>query len=132
MPLAAGVGTLKVPDVQSPNGQLSLKPKAMSQYFEYSFIPVFAQAVIYGLYVETFFQCLRWLLLDDKDWNIRKKINWSMLTIGITLFTLMTINLWTAVQLTVGPALHVNVLAAEQSWLVPVDVRLSSDKMRLD
>ena len=52
--------------------------------------------------------------------------------IGIALFTLMTINIWTAFQLTAGPHLQVNVLASVRSWFVTVDVGLSSDKMRLD
>ena len=100
----------------------------MSAFFEESFIPLFSQAIMYGLYVGTFAHCLRWLLFDDEDWNIWKKINWTMLTIGVALFIFMTLNLWTALQLTVGPALQVNVLASGQSWLVRVDVRMSHDK----
>ena len=88
-----------------------------------SILPLFAQAIMYGLYVGTVVHCLRWLLFDDNDWTIRKKINWSMLAIGILLFILMTINLWTSLQLTVGPVLQVNVLVFEQSWLGTVDVR---------
>ena len=99
------------------------RSKAMSTFIEESVIPLFAQVILYGLYVGTSGHCLRWLLFDDKDWNIRKKINWSMLAIGILLFILMTINLWTSLQLTVGPVLQVNVLVFEQSWLGPVDVR---------
>ena len=97
--------------------------------------PLFVQAIMYGLYVETSAHCLRWLLFDDKDWNVRKKINWTMLIIGIVLFIFMTINLWTAFQLTVGPALQINVLAAQQSWLVTIDVRSFRDKtcgLRID
>jgi len=41
-----------------------------------------------------------------------------MLTITILLLILMTINLWTAFQSTVVPALQVNVLASNQNWLV--------------
>ena len=107
----------------------------MSTFIEESFIPLIVQATMYGLYVGTSVHCLRWLLFDDNDWNIREKINWTMLTIGIVLFILMTINLWTALQLTVGPVLHVNVLEFEQSWLATVDVRVFCDRtcsMRLD
>ena len=93
-----------------------------------SILPLFAQAIMYGLYVGTFVHCLRWLLFDDNDWNIRKKINWSMLTIGIILFSLMTINLWIALRLAIGPALQARVLVYAQSWLVPVEVRWSPDK----
>ena len=100
----------------------------MSTFIEGSFIPLFSQAIMYGLYVETSVHCLRWLLFDDKDWNIRKKINWTMLTIAVVLFTLMTVNLLTSLLLTTGPVLHVNVLVFEHIWLGQVDVRFSRDK----
>ena len=122
-------------DVQSSNSQLSFKSKAMSTFIEESIIPLFTQAIMYGLYVGTSVHCLRWLLFDDTDWNVRKKINWPMLTIAILLFILMTINLWAMLQLMVGPALHVNVLDFEQTWWAPVDVRVFRDRtcsLRLD
>ena len=104
-------------------------------FFEESFLPLFPQSVLYGLYVGTSVHCVRWLLFDDGDWNVRKKINWTMLTTAIVLFILLTVNLWTSLQLTVGPALQVNVLAYEQSWLAPVNVRMFRDRycrLRLD
>jgi len=60
-----------------------------------------------------------------------------MLTIAIFLFILMTINLWTALQLTAGPVLQVNVLAYYQSWLntvndvVSIAIRLIVDLVLL-
>ena len=99
-----------------------------STFIEEAVIPLIAQAFLYGLYLETTVHCLRWLLFDDKDWNIRKKINWSMLTIAIVLFILMTINLWVFLQLTVGPYLQLNVLATMRSWLSLVNVCFSRDK----
>jgi hypothetical protein len=99
----------------------------MSLYIEESIIPVFAQAAMYGLYIGTSAQCLRWLLLDDKDWNIRKKINWTMLTIAIFIFILMTINLWTSFQMTVAFDLQVNMRAGLQSWMGTANVRVFRD-----
>jgi hypothetical protein len=103
--------------------------KVMSTFTEELVIPLVAQAILYGLYVGTSVHCLRWLLFDDKDWNVRKKIKWPMLTITMFLFILMTVNLWATLQLTIGPVLQVNVLASKQSWLNPVNVRLSCDKV---
>ena len=36
--------------------------------------------------------------------------------------SLIPVNLWTALQLMVGPGLHVNVLASEHTWLGTFDV----------
>ena len=79
--------------------------------------PLFAQAIMYGLYVGTSVYCVRWLLFDDKDWKIRKTINWSMLTIGIILSILMTINHLIALQSTA--------FSLEAWWIPVVDVRWS-------
>ena len=94
----------------------------MSAFIEESLIPLFPQAILYGLYLGTSVHCLRWLMFDDKDWNIRKKIKWPMLTITILLFILMTINLCAALQLMVGPVLQLNVLAFKRSWADAVGV----------
>src|ERR1700760_1128248 len=104
----------------------------MSTFVEENLIPLFPQAILYGLYLGTSIHCLRWLLFDDNDLNIRKKINWPMLTIAILLFILMTINLWTALQLTIGPVLQVNVLAFQQNWLGFVDVRMFRHRTVVD
>ena len=53
----------------------------------------FVQTLLYGIYVTTLAHCLRWLLLDDGGWKLRKKINWSMLIISILLFLLSTTDL---------------------------------------
>ena len=107
----------------------------MSIFFEESFLPLFTQSVMYGLYVGTSVHCVQCLLLDGTDWSVRKKINWTMSTTAIVLFILMTVNLWTSLQLTVGPALQVNVLASEQSWLLHANVRVFRDRfcrLRID
>ena len=54
---------------------------------------IFVQALLYGIYVTTLAHCLRWLLLDDEGWTLRRKINWSMLTISVLLFPLLTTTL---------------------------------------
>ena len=82
-------------------------------------VPLLAQAIMYGFYVGTSVYCLRWLLLDDKDWNIRKKINWTMLSIAIVLFILMTVQVCVALGSVVGSD---NNPVLTQFWLDPIEV----------
>ncbi len=77
--------------------------------FEVAFIPLFSQAVLYGLYLPTFVHSLRWLLFDDEGLDVRKKISWQMLSITIIFFLFMTAVIGIQLQLTLGPAqLHTN------------------------
>lgn len=50
----------------------------------------FAGAVIYGIYLLTFAQSLRWQLLTDEGWVIRRKPHWGMVIITISIFALTT------------------------------------------
>jgi hypothetical protein len=54
----------------------------------------FVMALFYGLYLATFFHCLRWHLFTDEGWTLRdrKAIQWSMFTATCILFVLCTIN----------------------------------------
>jgi hypothetical protein len=83
----------------------------MPALFQLAFIPLFAQAILYGLYLATFFHCLRWVLFDDEGLNIRERIGWGMLSIVVLFFVLMTAIIGIQYRLTVGPALQVNPLA---------------------
>ena len=51
------------------------------------------QALMYGIYLTTFAHCLRWLLIDDEGWKLRRGINWHMLITSILLFLLSTTDL---------------------------------------
>ena len=88
-------------------------------------VPLFAQAIMYGLYVGTSACCLRWLLFDDKDWNIRKKINWTMLTIAIVLFILMTVRVCIALESVVRSHYA---SPFEPFWLDPIEVCMFRDR----
>ena len=79
--------------------------------FQLTFIPLFVQAILYGLYLATFIHCLRWVLFDDECLNIREKISWEMLSIVVLFFVLMTAIIGIQCRQVVGPALHVNSLA---------------------
>jgi len=54
----------------------------------------FVMALFYGLYLATFFHCLRWHLFTDEGWTLRdrKSIHWTMFGATCTLFALCTIN----------------------------------------
>ena len=62
----------------------------------------FVQTLLYGTYVTTFAHCLRWLLLDDEGWKLRRRTNWSMLIISILLFLFSTADLALTLQLLVN------------------------------
>ncbi|KIL58167.1 hypothetical protein M378DRAFT_15738 [Amanita muscaria Koide BX008] len=48
------------------------------------------QASLYGLYVTTFWICLRWLMLADKGWGLRRPFDWPMLVAAIIIFASFT------------------------------------------
>ena len=50
----------------------------------------FSGAVVYGIYLLTFAQSLRWQLLADEGWVIRRKPHWGMVIITISIFALTT------------------------------------------
>ena len=87
--------------------------------------PPFIRAIMYGLYVGTSVHCLRWLLFDDKDWNIRKKINRTMLTITTVLFILMTVQVCVALKSVVRSDYN---SAWVQFWLDPIEVCIFRDR----
>ena len=78
--------------------------KDMSALSDVAFIPLIAEAVLYGLYLPTFVHCLRWILLDDEGLDIRKEISWQMLSITIIFFILMTADIGIQFRQAVVPA----------------------------
>ena len=50
----------------------------------------FSGAVVYGIYLLTFAQSLRWQLLTDEGWVIRRKPHWGMVIVTISIFALTT------------------------------------------
>lgn len=57
---------------------------------ENEIVIAFAGALSYGIYLLTLGHCLRWLLFADEGWTTRPKRNWSMITITILIFALVT------------------------------------------
>jgi hypothetical protein len=46
------------------------------------------QAILTGLYITTFFHCLRWLVFTDEGWRLRKNIDWPILSVTVLVFIL--------------------------------------------
>jgi hypothetical protein len=57
---------------------------------EKEIVIAFTGALSYGIYLLTLSYCLRWLLFADEGWTARKRRNWSMITITIAIFLLVT------------------------------------------
>ena len=64
-------------------------------------ISTFAQAILYGLYLVTFAQCLRWLLCEDGGWKLRtrKNVNHVMLVIAILLLVFTSVDTMVALKI---------------------------------
>ena len=54
---------------------------------------LFTQAALYGLYLATLIDCLRWLVYTDEGWKQRDRTNKLMLTTSIIIFLCSTVNL---------------------------------------
>ena len=54
---------------------------------------LFAQPVLYGIYIATLISCLRWLLFEDEGWELRKKVKWPILTVTLLVWASMTADL---------------------------------------
>jgi hypothetical protein len=54
----------------------------------------FLVALFYGLYLATFFHCMRWLLFTNDGWELRERklIKWPMLLITLAIFSMSTID----------------------------------------
>ena len=59
-------------------------------------------AILYGLYLATLVQCLRWLLFDDDGWKFRAHINWFMLTVTLFIFLFSTADFAGTIRLFTG------------------------------
>ena len=46
------------------------------------------QSLLMGVYLASFLLCLRWLLFSDGGRTLRKRIDWTLLSIAIALFAL--------------------------------------------
>ncbi|KIL57873.1 hypothetical protein M378DRAFT_359464 [Amanita muscaria Koide BX008] len=62
-------------------------------------VAMIVQTLLYGIYLETLIQCLRWLIFIDEGWKPREKINSHTLTFTtIFIFFTSTINHITTLQ----------------------------------
>ncbi|KAM6504421.1 hypothetical protein JOM56_001364 [Amanita muscaria] len=62
----------------------------MISYTEASIIATTLRAILFGIYMSTFFYCLRWLVFMDEGWTKRKDIKWGILTVTFVIFALST------------------------------------------
>ncbi|KAM6504131.1 hypothetical protein JOM56_001074 [Amanita muscaria] len=62
----------------------------MISYTEASVIATTLRAILFGIYMSTFFYCLRWLVFMDEGWTKRKDIKWGILTVTFVIFALST------------------------------------------
>ncbi|KIL57880.1 hypothetical protein M378DRAFT_1027498 [Amanita muscaria Koide BX008] len=69
--------------------------------FQMFVVTVIAQTLLYGIYLETLIQCLRWLIFTDEGWKPQDKIN-SLIVAFATgfIFLMSTTNLITALKYT--------------------------------
>jgi hypothetical protein len=67
---------------------------------------IFVSTLFYGLYLATLFHCVRWLIFTDDGWRLRKRINWTMLTITLVLFVLSTLSRALVLQTTMVQVLN--------------------------
>jgi len=56
------------------------------------FLRLFTKAFLWGIYLVSFFVCLRWLVLSDDGMSLRKRFNRPMLIITIILFVFSSID----------------------------------------
>ncbi|KAM6503912.1 hypothetical protein JOM56_000855 [Amanita muscaria] len=80
---------------------------------------LFTQAIFYGLYIPTFFNCLRWLLFEDEVWKLRpyKQMTWLYIIIAILVFALATTDIGIAVRLTRARLVGEQSIAERLSYL---------------
>ncbi|KIL59871.1 hypothetical protein M378DRAFT_964363 [Amanita muscaria Koide BX008] len=65
----------------------------MVSYPDASTIATTVHAVFFGVYIATFFQCLRWLIFVDEGWTKRNDIKWTILIVTLMIFALSTADL---------------------------------------
>jgi len=64
-------------------------------------IATFVQAILYGLYIATLAHCLRWIMYNDEGWQLRKTINWHLVSLTMLIFALSTADLGVLLQITI-------------------------------
>ncbi|KAM6499930.1 hypothetical protein JOM56_005438 [Amanita muscaria] len=74
-------------------------------------VTLISQALLYGIYLGTFIQCLRCLIFTDEGWKLREKINSYTLALAtIFIFLTSTTNLGTTLQF------MLEVLMRDEGW----------------
>ena len=87
-------------------------------------IATFVQAIMYGIYLVTLALSFRWLLYDDEGWDIRKRINWFMLSITALVFVLSTTDVVNTLITTICVILRQNRMLVNRIDIV--NVRISN------
>jgi hypothetical protein len=91
----------------------------------------FLVALFYGLYLSTFFHCIRWLLFTNDGWELRghKSIQWPMLLITLAIFSMSTLDRGVQLKRWTDQALWYNSPAHPQvptlDWIDVVLVRVA-------
>lgn len=95
----------------------------------------FIQSILYGLYIATFVECLRWLMFENEGWKLRrcKQMRWSFIIIAIIVFAISTadvlIGLWLtrtrlAGQQSISARLSFLTVAIDGATLIIIDAVL--------
>ena len=74
----------------------------MQDIYQLYIYTTFVQTLLYGIYVTTLVHCLRWLLLDDEGWTLRRRMSWFILIISILLFLFSTADLALSLKLLIS------------------------------
>ncbi|KAM6502913.1 hypothetical protein JOM56_002890 [Amanita muscaria] len=85
----------------------------------------FLQAILFGLYLASLAHCLRWQILDDEGWRLRKKISWAMLIVAVLLFLFSTIDLAISLYMTIA-AVQGDIRSYSYPWAVNTVLEISS------
>jgi|SRR6266576_3790209 len=87
------------------------------------FIRLFTKAFLWGIYLVSFFVCLRWLVLSDDSMSLRERFDRPMLAITIILFVFSLTDF--------GLYMYSTVFQGAYTWLSDVIVSNSRIKVIL-
>ncbi|KIL58258.1 hypothetical protein M378DRAFT_86759 [Amanita muscaria Koide BX008] len=63
----------------------------MDSFYTGTIVWYFVTAILFGLYLAGFIQCVRWLLFEDEGWRARKKVNRTSVITTLLIFFFATV-----------------------------------------
>ncbi|PFH49353.1 hypothetical protein AMATHDRAFT_63423 [Amanita thiersii Skay4041] len=88
----------------------------MLTFAEGQVIATFVQAFLYGLYIDTFLHCVRWLAFTFEGWTRRKDIKWGLLAVTVFVFGVESTDVGLALQATLFSTLEKPPLTVANIW----------------